>query len=332
MKPFSALLSPSVPWSPAPRLPRRNRLVRRLGLTATLLMGVGVLSACTEVRSEAADAVAYPPPGQLVDVGGVRLHLDCRGTGGPTVVIDAGLGAWSTPWHSVQTAVTSTTRVCTYDRAGLGYSEGSAQPRDASHFADELHTLLHRAEIPGPYVLAGHSLGGLTVRVYAHRYPQDVAGLVFVDSMAPQQDRMPVTTTASPAPGVHFLAVAARLGLVRLLSGPLRFSEGLPPEDAGAYTALSVTPRYFQTMAAETAGIPASLAQAGEVTTLGDLPITVLTRGLDQNPAWLAKQRDLLELSSHSTQVIAPHSGHNIELDEPQVAATALVAMVQQVR
>ncbi len=177
MKPSSALLTPSVPPSSA----------RRLGWTTALLAGISLLSACTEVRSEAADALAYPAPGQLVDVGGFRLHLDCRGTGSPTVVIDAGLGAWSTPWHMVQTSVASATRVCTYDRAGLGYSDPGPQPRDAAHFADELHTLLRRAAVAGPYVLAGHSLGGLTMRVYAQRYPQDVAGVVFIDSMSPSR-------------------------------------------------------------------------------------------------------------------------------------------------
>ncbi len=332
MKPSSALLTPSVPPSSARRVPRRNQFARRLGWTTALLAGISLLSACTEVRSEAADALAYPAPGQLVDVGGFRLHLDCRGTGSPTVVIDAGLGAWSTPWHMVQTSVASATRVCTYDRAGLGYSDPGPQPRDAAHFADELHTLLRRAAVAGPYVLAGHSLGGLTMRVYAQRYPQDVAGVVFIDSMSPQQGGASMTVGAAQAQGINLLSVAARLGVVRVLSGPLGFSEGLPPQDAGAYTALSVTPRFFQTMADETAGIPGSLAQASEVTTLGNLPLTVLTRGLNQEPAWMTKQRGLLELSSRSTQVIAPHSGHNIELDEPQAAVDAIVGMVQQVR
>ena len=314
------------------RGPRRPFQWRRLGLAAALLAGVSVLSACTEVRSEAADAAAYPPPGRLVDVGGFRLHLDCAGSGGPTVVIDAGLGDWSTSWHTVQKAVAGTTQVCTYDRAGMGYSDPGPLPRDAAQFAGELHTLLQRAGLSGPYVLAGHSLGGLTMRVFAKRYPQDVAGLVFVDSMSPDNTRSSTPTAAPQPQGFNFLSTAARLGLVRFLAGPLRLSAGIPPQDAGAYTALVVTPRYFQTTADEAAGIPASLNQAGEVTTLGDLPLTVLSRGQNLDPAWTAKQAGLLQLSSNSTQVIARHSSHTIELDEPQAAAAAIVDMVKRVR
>ena len=332
MEPSSPLNARPVRRSLLHRGPRRPLWWHRLGLAAALLAGTSVLSACTEVRSEAADTAAYPPPGHLVDVGGFRLHLDCVGSGGPTVVIDAGLGAWSTPWHAVQKAVAGTTQVCTYDRAGLGYSDPGPSPHDAAQFADQLHTLLQRAGLSGPYVLVGHSLGGLTMRVFAKRYPQGVAGVVLIESMSPGNTRTPTPTAASQPQGFNFLSAAARLGLVRVLSGPLGFSEGLPPEDAGAYTALSVTPRYFQTMADETAGIPASLNQAGEVTTFGALPLTVVSRGRNLNPAWMAGQTALTQLSSNSTQVIARHSGHNVELDEPQVAAAAIVDMVKRVR
>ncbi len=332
MKPLSALFPPPVPRSSIRRGPSRTKWLHRLAMSAALLTGITLLSAWNETRSEAVDALAYPPSGRLVDVGGFRLHLDCVGRGSPTVVIDAGLGGWSTPWHSLQNAVAGSTKVCTYDRAGNGYSDPGPLPRDAAHFADELHTLLQRAGIPGPYVLAGHSLGGLTVRVFAHRYPQDVAGMVLLESMSPQGTGGPVPTTASQAPGVNLLATAARLGLVRLLWDPLGFSEGLPPQDVGAYTARSVTPRAFETMSDEAAGIPASLAQAAEVTTFGDLPLTVLSRGLNQDPVWMAGQRALLGLSSNSRQVIADHSGHNLELDEPQAAAATLVQMVEQLR
>ncbi|MFC4455322.1 alpha/beta hydrolase [Deinococcus sonorensis] len=327
MTQFPAVRSPSV----RPPTARRASLLRRLTLSAGLLAGVTLLGACNETRAEQADARAYPPPGRLVDVGGFRLHLECAGSGAPTVVIDAGLGAWSTPWHAVQGLVAGTTRVCTYDRAGLGYSEPGPLPRDAAHFAAELHTLLHRAALPGPYVLAGHSLGGLTMRVYAQRYPQDVAGLALLESMSPQPGAA-APTAASDTPGLPLLKLAARLGLVRLLSGPLGLSAGLPARDAGPATALAVTDRYFQTLSDETAGIPASLAQAGEVTTLGDLPLTVLSRGRNAVPAWTAGQARLLTLSSRTTQVTAHHSGHNVELDEPQAAADAIVALVRQLR
>ena len=140
--------------------------------------------------AEAADVRAYPPPGQLVDVGGYRLHINCVGTGSPTVVIDAGWGDWSGVLEQrVQPEAAKTTRVCTYDRAGMGCSEAGPLPRTAEHFARELHTLLQHAGVPGPYVLVGHSLGGAPVRVFAHAYAADVAGVVLIEFDEPGSGR-----------------------------------------------------------------------------------------------------------------------------------------------
>jgi hypothetical protein len=123
-----------------------------LGASVATLLGLMLVGYSYEPMAEAADAKTYPPPGQLVDVGGHRLHINCTGTGSPTVVIEAGLGDWSTSWgEAVQPAVAKTTRVCTYDRAGMGWSEAGPLPRDAAQFARELHTLLQNAQIPGPY-------------------------------------------------------------------------------------------------------------------------------------------------------------------------------------
>lgn len=327
----------SSPSRPGPlRALRRRWNAHRLALSATFVLGMTLLNACNEANQEAADAVHHPPPGQLVDVGGYRMHLDCAGSGAPTVVMDAGLGDWSLLWRPVQSALASTTRVCTYDRAGMGHSDPGPLPRDVTHFVSELHTLLQRAEIAGPYVMVGHSLGGLTARVFTHRYPEEVAGVVLIESMSPQPAASaPVQPTPAAAPHsreLSFLSAAARLGLVRLLAGPLGLAQGLPPGDVGAYTARVVTPRHFQTTADEAAAIPASLTQAGEVTTLGDLPLTVLSRGLGSDPTWQAGQLRLLELSTRSAQVTAAHSRHAVELDEPQAAAAVIADMVRQVR
>ena len=162
-----------------------------LGGAMLLALGLILVGAVYESVTEASDVRAYPPPGQMVDVGGYRLHINCTGAGSPTVVIDAGWGDWSLGWSGVQPGVAATTRVCTYDRAGMGYSEAGPLPRNAGQFAKELHTLLEQAGIPGPYVLAGHSMGGLTVRVFAHEYPAEVAGIVLIDSMSPGQAREP---------------------------------------------------------------------------------------------------------------------------------------------
>ena len=189
------------------------------GILAVLLILL-LAGAIYESLAEAADAKAYPPPGQMVDVGGYRLHINCTGSGSPTVVIDAGWGDSSAGWGWVQPEVAKTTRICTYDRAGMGWSEASPQPRTAREFAKELHTLLAKANEPGPYVLVGHSLGGYTVRVYAHDYPAEVAGLVLIDAQ-----KLPTADVATPQPapkpgGTSLPSLMARIGVVRLLIRP----------------------------------------------------------------------------------------------------------------
>ncbi|MCC7448108.1 MAG: alpha/beta hydrolase [Anaerolineae bacterium] len=289
-----------------------------------------------ETVAEAADIQAYPLSGQLVDVGGYRLHINCTGTGSPTVVIDAGWGDWSLKWSPVQREVAKTTQVCTYDRAGMGYSEAGPLPRNAAQFATELHTLLERANIQGPYVLVGHSLGGLPVRVFVRNYPTGVAGVVLIDSMSPRQMTQPPTEVKPQAPapssGVSLPFLLARIGLVRLLAGPIGFDKGLPPEAKGAYVAYSVIPRAIQAWTDEGTGLPESLVQADSVKTFGNLPLIVLTGSLNQPTGWQTMQVELLQLSSNSQQIMADKSGHNIETDQPEAAVAAILKMVAQLR
>ena len=122
------------------------------------------------------------PPGKLVQVGDQRFHVHRTGQGSPTVVVDAGAGDWSLGWMLVQARVAEFTRICTYDRAGLGWSDPGAKPRDSRRMAGKLYRLLTSAEIPAPYLLVGHSLGGQNVRMYASQYPEQVAALVLVDA------------------------------------------------------------------------------------------------------------------------------------------------------
>lgn len=315
---------------------RGRKWLRRLGGVAALVVGLVVAGAIYESVSEAADIRAYPPPGQMVDVGGYRLHLNCTGAGSPTVVIDAGWGDWSLGWSGVQKEVAKTTRVCTYDRAGMGYSEAGPLPRNAEQFAKELHTLLQHAGIPGPYVLAGHSLGGLPVRVFVHDYPTEVSGVVLIDSMSPRQAKLSATDTPPPtatrASGSSILALPARMGLVRLFPGVLGLNSGVSPEVQSAYTAFSVTPRSNQAYLDEGTGLPESFVQAGSVKSFGAVPLIVLTARLNEMTGWQDMQTELLQLSSHSQQIVADHSGHNIQREQPEAAVEALTKMVQQLR
>jgi pimeloyl-ACP methyl ester carboxylesterase len=295
------------------------------GVLAGLLVLL-VTGAIYESLAEAADAKAYPPPGQMVDVGGYRLHINCTGSGSPTVVIEAGLGDWSTGWGYVQPEVAKTTRVCTYDRAGWGWSEPGPKPRDAAQIAKELHTLLQKANIPGPYVIVGHSLGGFPVRVFTHDYPDEVRGIVLVESMFPGQ-----TGYATPSIVISSFPLLARFGIVRLLAKPLGLINYVPPSEK-AYVSLYVRPKSAQALVDEIQEIPDSMTEAGAVSTFGDLPLIVLTGKLNQTPGWQAGQAELPKLSSNSQQLFAEKSDHMVAVLQPDAAVAAILKMVEQVR
>ena len=149
------------------------------------LLALAVVGAIYQaVATERAER-AYPPPGEMVDVGGHSLHINCVGEGSPTVVLDAGTGGMSANWVLVQREVSHTTRVCAYDRAGMGWSEMGPEPRDAKRITGELHALFEGAGIEDPYVMVGHSFGGLYAQTYAARYPEEVAGVGLVQSSHP---------------------------------------------------------------------------------------------------------------------------------------------------
>lgn len=307
-----------------------------LGASLAALLGLMLVGYIYEPIAEAADAKAYPPPGQLVDVGGYRLHINCTGTGSPTVVIEAGLGDWSTSWGGyVQPEVAKTTRICTYDRAGMGWSEAGPLPRDAAQFAKELHALLQNANIPGPYVMVGHSLGGLGVHVFVHDYASEIAGVVLIESMNPKQftqSQIEIQSQSDTQSQPFSLQAAlARFGVVRLLVKLPGIAPSVPANEE-AYYPLYIRPQSFQTTTNESQGMPAAGVQAAAVESFGDLPLIVLTAKLNNAPAWQEWQTELLQLSSNSQQLFAENSGHNIQVEEPNTAVAAIIQMVGQVR
>ena len=176
------------------------------------------------------------PPGQMFLVDGHAMRIDCSGSGSPTIMLDAGLGNDGLIWGRVQPALAKTTRVCSYDRAGFGWSDTLPSPRDADHVATELHGLLAAAHITGPVVLMGHSIAGIYIRDYATRYPENIAGLIFVDASTPWQNRnlaFKAHPNPGPLPGLSALLKKAAIaaGIPRLLG---ECSRTLPGFDAQA--------------------------------------------------------------------------------------------------
>jgi pimeloyl-ACP methyl ester carboxylesterase len=225
-----------------------------------------------QTLGEAADAKAYPMPGQLIDVGGHRLHLRCTGSGTPTVVLEPGAGEMSSNLGWITPAVARNTRVCVYDRAGRGWSEPADTPEDGAQIATDLHTLLQRGHVPGPYVLAGHSFGGLYVLTFAARYPDEVAGMVLVDSTAPASAANP--GTPSPGHGASsngmrrvsaLVSTAARLGLGRLYARSAFGS--LPPRSRDEVRASVATPSTLRSTIDEYLQATSSTEQAAALRT-----------------------------------------------------------------
>jgi pimeloyl-ACP methyl ester carboxylesterase len=277
--------------------------------------------------------------GRLVEVAqDLRLYLDCIGEGAPTVVIDGGAGAWSIHYRRIQDEVAGFTRVCTYDRAGLGASDPSTAPRRSSVMADELHRLLHAAGEEGPFLLAGHSLGGYNVRVYQRRYAPDVAGLVLLESAHELQwDRLPGAWDAVEAqlPAMRAYAAAVRRGEIGLQDMP-PWPEAMSAEVRADYEAAVVNPVVHETTAEEFANARLS---AGEVPRggIGDLPLIVASEvssfeafrgtGLDvegSNQVWAELQADLATLAPSAVHLLSEAGDHNMARTDPEFAAAAI--------
>jgi pimeloyl-ACP methyl ester carboxylesterase len=288
----------------------------------------------------AADARAYPMPGQLIDVGGHRLHLSCTGSGSPTVVLEPGLGEMSSNLGWITPAVARNTRVCVYDRAGRGWSEPADTPQDGIQIATDLHTLLQRGGVPGPYVLAGHSFGGLYVLSYADRYPDQVAGMVLIDctnfgSGAPARTPSPYRASSYDVSGrvSALVSSSARLGLGRLY-GQVAVVD-LPPRSQGEARASVATASNIRSTINEYVQAKASGEEAAALRSLGDKPLMVLTAGIGNDATHQAAQNHLATLSTNAAHRTIEDASHEALIgDEDSAAATthAILDVVQAVR
>ncbi|WHZ17711.1 MAG: hypothetical protein OJF52_004564 [Nitrospira sp.] len=301
------------------------------------------------------DRAQYPPPSRLIDVGGHRLHLHCTGEGSPTVVLEAAASGWSLYWNLVQPEVARMTRVCAYDRAGFGWSEPGLLPRTGQKLARELHTLLDRAGVSGPYLLVGHSLGGFIVRLYRRNHPDTVVGMLLVDAGHEMELRRPefrnfVNAGKAGIPIIHAMTI---LDISRLLASfeklpPLliRQEEALPETIRPMLRAGWLRTDYLAAMIDEGDALPETLDDVRRTGSLGDLPLVVLTATgptwwpdmpEQVNPdkfrrMWLDLQQDLTTLSTDSRQVFADRSSHFIQFDQPALVTEAIHRMIDTVR
>jgi pimeloyl-ACP methyl ester carboxylesterase len=310
-------------------------------LALIVLLAAG--GATYETIMRAGDTERYPPPGQLVDVGGHRLHLHCVGEGSPTVVLDAGLGAFSLDWAAIQPQIATSTRVCAYDRAGLGWSEPGPLPRSPQQFADELHLLLTNAGVEGPYVLVVHSISGKTARLFASQHPNDVAGMVLVDARHESVDEhlTPEQIAGEDAQQRRFqnmIGWMAKLGLVRLLWAPawpwvLPGSENFAPETRTAIGVLQARPRQIEIALAEGQGRMESDTQLRRAAPLGEIPLIVLAsaQSIDHLSFWKDAQQIMTGLSPNSRLVVAP-GGHAVHFEQPALVVESISQVVDAAR
>ena len=312
----------------------------RLAGAAAALAAAGIASAAYQAAAEARDRRRFPPPGRLADVGGRRLHLMDMGAGSPAVVIVPAVGGNVLDLLAFYRELASEMRVCVYDRAGFGWSDPPPRGRRTfDDMASELRQGLAGAGIDPPYLLVGHSIGGIIARRFASRYPRDVAGMILIDSSHEDQARRLRAEGfwRRGAARTRWFALRRRariLGLRRLavLAGFSQLNAELdrdvPPEFAAAARAVNLTARHRQAVVCELLLMTRS---HGQPTSLGNLPLTVLTAA-GRDPAWMEMQAELASLSTASTHIVATQGGHYLQRDEPGLVSSAIRDLIAYIR
>jgi len=330
-------------------------------LVVALALAIAGIASAQPAASPATAAdtrlLPYAEPGERVDIGGRHINLYCTGDGGPTVILMAGIGSWSPVWYKTQPVIAQKTRVCAFDRAAYGFSDPAPRPQVLSDVVDDLHAALKDGAIPGPYVLVGHSLGGIEARLYAERWPREVTGMVLVDTSPAGEGLIDERQPGFDVYGREYLAA----GLLHCASlarrGPLDPSR---PEDQACLYALPgdtpdalrrVWPRfftaaYFEDKLSLFSSIYVHRYDSVDHRSLGDMPLVVLspetswdtdtpaaravTRSYEK--AWIAMHQALARLSSRGVHRYIKGSGHEIQLDKPQAVIDAVDQVLRELR
>ena len=324
--------------------------LRRIALALAALAIVGaVVGAGHETLARRRAARDFPAPGQLVDVGGSRrIQIDCRGAGSPTIVLEAGLDAYgSLSWAAVHDSLGATTRTCAYSRAGIMWSDPASGPFDSGRAAEDLHAALAAAGERAPLVVVGHSLGAPYALTFTRRFPNEVAGLVFVDGSHPDQVARLAGAGAAPPTTVRALVwtgsrvgpTLLRLGVARLVPD-LGSLDGWTPRERAAFAAHASSS--LAAMLRELRAVDATFANARGAEQLGDRPLAVLTGMRRENPdtaaaaRWLAEWKALHDeearWSTRGRRVVLPDATHYIHVDQPAVVIAEVRRVVLDVR
>ncbi len=299
----------------------------------------------------------FPARGKLIKVEGHFMHIDCQGDGSPTVVIDAGNSSFSVEWALIQQKLSQVTRVCTFDRPGYGWSEPGPLPRDGAQIVSELRQLLQASGEKGPYLLVGHSLGGVHTRIFAAKYPGETAGMVLVDTAFPLEVSPELENQMRSSIGFYqAMNLLTRSGVLRIL-GPLGGQNSIPatarklPADLrNTYLNLLLDPNQYTTAISEMEQLPQTFSEASKLLAgdrpFGDLPLIVLTASQMSAPGstpfdertitvpdqQIALQRSLAGQSSLGEQRVIAQSGHSVHLDAPDEVIRAVQDLVQRIR
>lgn len=315
--------------------------ILRIVVLLIALIAIVIVAGCAyQSIAESNEARTYPPPGNLIDVGGYKLHLYCIGNGAPTVILDAAFPAQVSNWVWVQPQIAKTTRVCAYDRAGHGWSDLGSEPRDAKQQARELKTLLEKANEKGPFVLVGHSLGGLYVREFAEMFPEQVAGMALIEGTHPDSwKRQNMTEGVGVDAGILNVApILARVGFFRagLFSVP-KADAALPEQQRAEEQAYFNSVKYFENLRAVNNSFSAALQQVRGTKSLDNKPLVIVTGTASENFQGIARelQEDLLKLSTNSVFISVDDATHSGLVDDERFAgetANAILKIVEAAR
>lgn len=307
-----------------------GRRLLRAGLA--LLLVLSVAGSIYQYLGSTSDREAFQPPGLLVDLGGYSMHLDCQGTGSPTILLDAGAGGWSIHWRPIQEKLAAASRTCSFDRTGLGWSESVAGRKDGASLVDQLHDLLKSGGLTDPVVYVGHSLGANLAQIHAHLYPEDVAALILIDPGLPadmledwegsEEDAAAIDSCGWTCPVAE---IAARLGLVRLALRGYE-SKYFDVDLTEHYRAGMARPATLNTIASYLAYVPQTAYQLLAIESFGDLPLLVLYSANTRKPVddeteddvarWHQKTLEKMgELAGRSTRgegpIVIPDATHS---------------------